>query len=565
MELTTNDSSSENDRKMMNTFEVFSDKENSKEKKKKAKDKTLPALFEASAEDKKPEKRGSIFDGLIPGKAEQKETHADDIKDVEELSADEAHFVANEYVAAKTENLKQELEQTEPNSLEEAQVLADAAFIEQVNARLAEKAVIDDEVLDEVLEEIVDELEIEADETGSGVKTEELSVEFDEDAGEEPEDPVASVTSTTRPPSPINAAPPAPIPPPSGSGGGSGSGVNGPVGSGVPPATPPSRPGNLPPSPNMNAAANQNPNTLRNPHQRAGDMLIGGVIGYLIGRRRGRLKTEKHLIPLQQKLEKQVEDLTGKVSEREEKIRGLVARQIERQPVATRPQVVEKLAGRIEQRATSSSENSTDAQTEQTIVAESVITERRPEKIPALSMERFGRILVPKPETVEVIRSMQAPKIREKQIDAASLTTHELIEAASNIKIEGTSAKAMYEAGRLDDRGLRRVVREYLIGDNYERIFFDNLRAVDSPERLTASSQQSAGNSSSGGGADPYAPHQKAAEFISPRESSFPAPWPDAARSYAAAGQKSSRKLAGAGMAVVVLLAVGFVLFLLFR
>ena len=70
--------------------------------------------------------------------------------------------------------------------------------------------------------------------------------------------------------------------------------------------------------------------------------LFGGIIGYLIGRRRGRIKTEKRLLPVQKKLEKQVKGLQFEIQENDKKIRRLAAEKVRSQG----PAVVEVLAAK---------------------------------------------------------------------------------------------------------------------------------------------------------------------------------------------------------------------------
>ena len=63
-------------------------------------------------------------------------------------------------------------------------------------------------------------------------------------------------------------------------------------------------------------------------HGETSGLVVGGILGYLIGRRRGRIKTERRLLPIQNNLENQVKDLHETVDVKEREIRGLAADKI---------------------------------------------------------------------------------------------------------------------------------------------------------------------------------------------------------------------------------------------
>jgi hypothetical protein len=210
-------------------------------------------------------------------------------------------------------------------------------------------------------------------------------------------------------------------------------------------------------------------------------VLAGGLVGYLIGRRRGRIKTEKRLLPIQAKLEKEVKELEQQIIRREDKIRNLT-----REQLATRPEAGQQMMQRLAERqsvAPQRAEAPAQNIVEQLQAASQTVPERAVAERPALiPPERVGRVLFAgeRPVIVERLKTPEKPKPVEL------LTIPELLKIAEKIKIETSDVRRLYETNRLDDIGLRRVVREYLKGERYERTIRDNLKTTPEyafPER----------------------------------------------------------------------------------
>lgn len=505
MENTTDDNSSERDKKMMGSFELFADKEDSKEKKKKSKDKKTPSIFEAALkEEEKPEKRGSIFEDKKPEKGQDKKERVED-KDIEKLDKDEVRVVAEKYLDAQKESLKEELEQTEPDSTEEAQVLADAAFIETLSEKLENDEIDDENILDSAMAETIDELEIDEDDALEIENIGEDAPEVDPDELDDtPEDDDTTAIPTTQatpkpviPPPVVSAAAP-PIPPAP------------PVvprfgGGGIPPIPPigPNMNPNIPShSPNIVPAS---PNVLQDRHNRGADLLVGGVIGYLIGRRRGRIRTEEKMIPVQEKLEKQVKDLHGQIAERETKIRELVSKRVEQAPEANRVAVTERLVQRIEKRSEQKVENARDD-----VRAEAIEDEiESPFIVPVPNRaERLASVLIPRPETAAVRPEVYARPESGTEIkpDIQTATVPELLKIANKMEIQGVTVGTMYETGRIDAVGMKRLVGEYLQGNRYEYMLPSLLKSEKSPEILSDFKSPSESAASAGGGGGGWLP-----------------------------------------------------------
>lgn len=193
------------------------------------------------------------------------------------------------------------------------------------------------------------------------------------------------------------------------------------------------------------------PEDQRRPNA-SGAALVGGIVGYLIGRRRGRIKTEKKLLPIQNKLEKQVEDMHWQLKEAEQRVRLAAVQKVhtsEKQPEASMP-----------------------------LQAESVV-ERPRTKAPearqlhaAQSTEQLGHILVAaemSQQTPTKLTPEKATRNTELEHKVPTMNRAELLELSESIVIEGSSLRRVYENNLIGEHALRRIVIEHLRGGDTQR------------------------------------------------------------------------------------------------
>lgn len=229
------------------------------------------------------------------------------------------------------------------------------------------------------------------------------------------------------------ATPPPPLTPPTAGG----SAAAAPRGGGGPATSTPLTPNSLPPK----------VETYYRDRSRAGDLLVIGLVGYLIGRRRGRIRTEKKLLPVQRKLEKQVKQLQEDLTYKE---RQLVAVKARRQLVEARPIVV-------------------PAERTQPGRSETRLGMKKP--APA---ERLGHMVIaaeaPR-KTSERASAEKSSSIRSsfRAERVPDMSRSELLELSEKILVEGATLRSIYESRLIGERQLRYLVSEYLQGKDIRK------------------------------------------------------------------------------------------------
>lgn len=530
-------------------------------------------------------------DSKPPEKPESKDVEEDqhDVNlPVEKLDDTEKKLLANEYVQARQDEVGEELSGATAETPEEAEVLANAALLEIINDKLAGGEQPSEAALDEAVAETMDELgleqpeESESEEAESDADTEAAFSQNAESAPSEavPEEaegteesidpvaaqntpappptttipvvPIASANTNTNTPGPGNPNIPQPnvntvLPPSPGGrrgsrlppfipfgGGGGGGGAN----------------FNIPNALNVAAASPNIAPNLPNTVERRSAALPYLVVGYLLGRRRGRINTEKKLMPVQKKLEKEVSDLHKSIATREEKIRLHVREQVAAKPATTeriverlenrrdrknilaqaavinaakvpgkisdkRPSVTERALGRPEKTVDRSSTSGNEAVlTAAAIPAELLAvaaaeavkeSPARPEHLGkfALTNEKSasgsGRERPPNTESLAPAReALTVPsipeiiKVPEKPKSVETMMLPDLLLIAARIPTEHSTVKKLYKSNRIDEVGLRRVAKAYLRGENYEKVLRDNLKSREKPVLGQGSEQEPA-------------------------------------------------------------------------
>jgi hypothetical protein len=152
---------------------------------------------------------------------------------------------------------------------------------------------------------------------------------------------------------------------------------------------------------------------------------LDSIVNYLVARRRPRIKTSKDVEPVRNRLENEVIELKIKLANKESQIRR-VAKQVPRSEVFVAPEKITAMEAR----------------------RESAATIKR-------NVEKISRQTNIRPELTN--------------LKAQTMTRVELLSLASEIDIDGTNLKQVYESHLITELGLRRVISIYLRGGNVKR------------------------------------------------------------------------------------------------
>ena len=215
----------------------------------------------------------------------------------------------------------------------------------------------------------------------------------------------------------------------------------------------------------------------------------GAIVGYLIGRRRGRIKTEKKLSSVKKSLEKKVQEVEGTLAKKEAQIQKMVHERTHEHRELTEHDEPVKSAG---------NEGRTDDRNETAIDAtpaakRAVAPEAHQLHGKALPPERIGHVLIsseaepaslvesvmkessgepPKKEHEDMSKAMlkeesEKPARSTKEADshrAATMSRSELLKLSEQVKVNDTTLRRIYETHLIGESGLRRLVYEYMQG-----------------------------------------------------------------------------------------------------
>lgn len=402
---------------------------------------------------------------------------------LEELSPEEARYVERTLTEAAAQA------EAAPEEAGDGAAQAEAAAIARFRKRILQEHKDADTAEQETLEEL--ELPPEVPET--------LAAE-EKVAGNNPEDKGEDAAGT--PPGTIPAAgassggsarPPAGGPPFAGAPGFGNAGYN------APPAAPAAVPRAAAERPTERVEAGANPATMA---------LFGGIVGYFIGRRRGRIKTEKRLLPIQKKLEQQVEGMSWQLRQKETTIRKAARERVQAERVtatALRPVAEGVITARTagKESVGAKYEAVVPLREQRTIAPEANQLHGKkpaPEQIGHVLVDAELQPLVRRSESLSSNSSKREALPDGKHVE--TMTRPDLLALSERIVVDGTSLRQVYETRLVSEKGLRRLVAEYLRGGDIKQALRQEVveREIDFERDPVMRDQQPAAVSSAAGG-----------------------------------------------------------------
>ncbi len=249
-------------------------------------------------------------------------------------------------------------------------------------------------------------------------------------------------------------------------------------------------------------------NELYYRERNSGSVLLGGVLGYLIGKRRGRKKTEAKLQPKIDNQESQLNYFKAKLDENEQQIREKtqVANKLKAELAEDLPamsaneekkqleQLEEEFGNSLIEESIGNSAESNGVNQElgldikQGAVAEKINDIVQTEELTEAKQETTQKVeyvLEKKKREIENLEDNLESEIEiEHYRDPKTMTLTQLLEVADKISLDTVSLREMYKKNTIDVVNLRRVVSEYVRGGNYQDLLKGSLEAVEMKSAL---------------------------------------------------------------------------------
>ncbi len=184
----------------------------------------------------------------------------------------------------------------------------------------------------------------------------------------------------------------------------------------------------------------------------------GGIVGYLIGRRRGRAKAEKKLVPVQKKLEKQVKHLQQDIKFKEQQIRQF-ANERRRNHSPSVSSIIERQVAAPKHTERAETTRSTRA----------AAPEARQLHGKQGAPEHIGHMLIEAQSAQKQTREKQPPEQLKTDKNIETLSRAELLSLSEKITIDGSSLRQVFETHLIGERGLRRLIGEHLRGGDVKK------------------------------------------------------------------------------------------------
>jgi hypothetical protein len=387
--------------------------------------------------------------GIVEEKTVSSKDYIDNNEEKDEntnLSEEEVHEATLAIVDGRTQNIAEELSSSEPDSAEEFEALAGAVFLEYLQDLVENDNDVTLETIKQAFQESLEDLSM-----SDRGDTEDIRQTEPENHGTQ-ENTSNAVRSSIIPTSlPYNNSAASFSPRPLV------------VQSQIPPSVPLASlsSSSMNHKANLNShddhnfsVANQNtpPVIVNEVYNYRNNLLLGAVIGYMVGRRGGRKRTEKKLHPKIDNLQKQVTILHEAILEKETKIRSLARVNIANSNTQTveTAVIIERRKKRKE-------------------VKESLRRREVLSKKPGV--EKIGKFSLPALKVFHERRLPDGTENSPKRKQVEIMNEAELLDMVAGLSIHGLSIADIYRRKRLTLESLRQITKEYLRGGPYKQTF----------------------------------------------------------------------------------------------
>ncbi len=209
-------------------------------------------------------------------------------------------------------------------------------------------------------------------------------------------------------------------------------------------------------------------------------LLVG--LAYAIGRRGGRKRTETQFKPVVEQLQTDIKKLNKAIVTKEAQLRKVTYQHAEQLSAAERQHFIDRTR-LVKARPVPAEAVSQPSQAAPSESVSRVAHKIQPFAAPAETAQLSeSRPAMPKPETTAPtprpsMEKLPAKPVAEAEpakplaaVDVLTMPTPRLVETAKNIKIQGVSIESLYQAGKLTEQDMRRVVMEAARGGSPERV-----------------------------------------------------------------------------------------------
>jgi hypothetical protein len=188
------------------------------------------------------------------------------------------------------------------------------------------------------------------------------------------------------------------------------------------------------------------------PNRTGAALLLGGVVGYLLGRRHGRLKSEKQRKHVEEKLTAEVRVVQQKVAEKEQQIRSLAREAYTKSHPVSSQEFSKSMRQPEQPKKTDEFIQARLPRTEQI----GSVTLKAAEKL--LTNNRAESLAIPSKQKVE------KPALRSSE----TLPRAELLEAAASVPVGATNLRRVYETNLISEQSLRHLMVQHERGGNIQ-------------------------------------------------------------------------------------------------